>query len=123
MTGDDRILIKGLEIVARHGVLPEEAVLPQRFALDIAAYLDLGPAGRGDDLALSVSYADMTRVAQGAFTAQRFQLIEAAAEAVAAALLAAFNAIDRVDVEVRKPGAPIEAVFGHVGVAISRARS
>jgi hypothetical protein len=60
----------------------EEAVLPQRFALDIAAHLNLGPAGRSDDLSLSVSYADMVAWRRKRSQQRRFQLIEAAAEAV-----------------------------------------
>jgi dihydroneopterin aldolase len=55
-------------------------------------------------------------------TAQRFYLIEAAAEAVATALLNGFPLIGRVVVEVRKPSAAIDAVFDHVGVVIERAR-
>ena len=48
--------------------------------------------------------------------------IEAAAEAVATALLNGFPLIERVVVEVRKPAAAIDAVFEHVGVVIERAR-
>lgn len=118
----DRVLVRDLQLVARHGVLPEEAVLSQRFVLDVTAHLDLSAAGTSDDLAASVSYADLIAVTTQRFTGARFALIEAAAEAVAAALLARFAAIERVDVEVRKPAAPIDAVFGYVAVAIERRR-
>ena len=119
----DRILIRDLQVVARHGVLQEEAVLGQRFALDIEARLDLGPAGRGDEVGLTVSYADLIEIAVATLTERRFKLLEAAAEAVAAALLAKFGAIDSVAVELRKPGAPIDAIFAHVAVAIERSRA
>lgn len=119
----DRVLVRDLQLVARHGVLPEEAVLGQRFVLDITVHLDLATAGTSDDLAASVSYADLIAIASERFIGTRFSLIEAAAEAVAAALLARFPAIDRVDVEVRKPAAPIDAVFGYVAVAIERRRT
>lgn len=119
----DRILVRNLQLVARHGVLPEEAVLGQRFVLDLVAHLDLSAAGTSDDLAASVSYADIIAVATQRFTGARFALIEAAAEAVAAALLTRFTAIEQVDVEVRKPAAPIDAVFGYVAVAIERRRT
>lgn len=119
----DRILVRDLQLVAHHGVLPEEAALGQRFVLDITAHLDLSAAGTSDDLASSVSYADLIAVAAERFTGARFALIEAAAEAVAAALLARFPAIEQVHVEVRKPAAPIDAVFGYVAVAIERRRT
>ena len=119
----DRVLVRDLQLVARHGVLPEEAVLGQRFVLDITAHLDLLAAGTSDDLAASVSYADLITVASERFTGERFALIETAAETVAAALLARFPQIEQVDVEVRKPAAPIDAVFGYVAVAIERRRT
>ena len=118
----DRIIIRDLQVFARHGVLPEEAVLGQRFAVDITAHLDLRPAGRSDDLALSVSYADMVARVLATLTERRFALLEAAAEAAAEELLSQFPAIESVEVELRKPAAPIDAIFGHVGVAITRRR-
>ncbi len=118
----DRIVVRDLQVFARHGLLPEEAALGQRFALDIEAEIDLRPAGRADDLALGISYADIVAVAAAALKNPRRALIEAAAEAVADALLKAFPAIDGITLELRKPGAPIDAVFAHVAVAITRRR-
>ena len=119
----DAVFVRGLELFARHGVHEAEAALGQRFGLDLEARLDLGPAGRADDYALTVGYDAMIAVATEAFTARRYALVEAAAEAVAAALLARFPAIERVTVEVRKPAAAIDAVFGTVGVRIERTRT
>ena len=118
----DRIIVKDLQVFAHHGVLPEEKRLGQRFAVDVTAWLDLKPAGESDDYARTVCYDALTQVATEALTRRRFFLIEAAAEAVAAAVLARFPAVTRVAVEVRKPSAAIEAVFAHVAVAIERER-
>jgi dihydroneopterin aldolase len=118
----DRILLRDLQVFARHGVMPEEARLGQRFAVDVTAHLDLRPAGGSDDLRKTVDYDALTRLVVETFTARRFSLIEAAAEAVAQAILAAFPAVEKVEVEVRKPSAPIDAVFASVGVAVERSR-
>jgi dihydroneopterin aldolase len=118
----DCIILKDLQVFARHGVLPEENKLGQRFAVDVTAYLDLRPAGESDDYNRTVCYDGLTRMVMDTLTSQRFYLIEAAAEAVATALLSGFPLIERVVVEVRKPAAAIEAVFEHVGVVIERAR-
>jgi dihydroneopterin aldolase len=118
----DRIILKGLQVVARHGVRPEEKRLGQRFVVDVVAYLDLRPAGESDDYARTVCYDALTRTVTEALTARRFYLIEAAAEAVAGAVLGGFPAVERVTVEVRKPSAAIDAVFEHVAVAVERAR-
>ena len=118
----DRIFVRDLQVVARHGLLPEEAALGQRFALDVTAHLDLRRAGATDDLEEGVSYAEVTEAALAAFTARRWNLIEAAAKAVASSILERFRRIEIVEVEVRKPGAPIDAIFATVGVAITRRR-
>ncbi len=118
----DRIHVRGLTLFARHGVAPEEKALGQRFILDISAALDLRPAGISDDLGKTVGYDAIIARASAAFTERSYDLIEAAAEAVAQALLAAFPLIERVAVEVRKPSAPIDAVFADVAVAIERTR-
>ena len=119
----DRIVLKGLQVFARHGVLPEENKLGQRFAIDVTVHLDLRPAGESDDIRKTVDYDALVRLVTETFTARRFSLVEAAAEAVAQAVLAAFPAVDKVEIEVRKPAAPIDAVFACVGVAVERRRS
>jgi dihydroneopterin aldolase len=118
----DRIIIKDLQVFALHGVLPEEARLGQRFTVDVTAYLDLSPAGESDDYERTVGYDALTRLVVETLTQRRFFLIEAAAEAVAGTILAAFPAIERVAIELRKPSAPIDAIFSYVAVAIERPR-
>lgn len=118
----DRILVTDLQLFARHGVLPEEAVHGQRFELDLAVELDLAAAAASDDLARGVSYADLIGVASATFTGGRFNLIEAAAQAVADALLTNFPPLTAVSIEVRKPAAPIDAIFGSVAISLTRRR-
>jgi dihydroneopterin aldolase len=118
----DRIVLKGLQVFARHGLLPEEKTLGQRFAIDVTACLDLRAAGRSDDYKQTVCYDALTRLVIETVTTKRFYLIEAAAEAVAETVLATFPAIERVAVEIRKPAAAIDAVFDHVGVVVERSR-
>ena len=65
----DRIILKELGFFGYHGVMPEEAVLGQRFFVDLVCGVDLGQAGRSDELEHSISYADMYDVAKAAFEA------------------------------------------------------
>lgn len=118
----DRITVHGLAVRARHGVMAEERSLGQRFVLDIVAKLDLAAASRSDHLADTVCYATMVKVAVAAFGERHFNLIEAAAGAVADAILARFPAIRAVEITVEKPNAPIEAVFRTVSITIERSR-
>ena len=118
----DLIRVTRIAVFGRHGVLAEEAVLGQRFYISLEAELDLGPAGRSDDVAGTVSYADLTAVAVEIATALRFNLIEVLAETVAAEILARFARVAAITVQVDKPSAPVPAILDSVGVAITRRR-
>lgn len=118
----DKVFVRGLALHARHGVLPEERRLGQRFVLDIVCELGLDAAGASDDVRETVSYADLVEVASRVCAVRDYALIEALAEAVAAEILAQFPLVDTLSVRVEKPGAPIPAVFETVGVEIHRSR-
>lgn len=118
----DRIFLKGLLVHAHHGLLSHESEVGQRFVIDLDMAVDLGRAAASDHLADTVSYADVADVTVSTFKARNFKLLEAAAGAVAAAILEAFPAIATVTVTVHKPHAPIAAIFDDVGVVLTRRR-
>ena len=70
----------------------------------------------------SGSRDDTVAVARAAFCGRRYRLVEAAAGAVAEAVLEQFRQVVGVRVTVHKPHAPIAATFTDVGVTIARAR-
>lgn len=119
----DRIILSDLGFFGYHGVMPEEAVLGQRFFVDLVCGIDLREAGRTDDLDASVSYAEIYEVTKAAFEERRFKLIEAVAQNIADRLFDAFAAITWVQVRVRKPSAPIPMVAGEAAVELHRQRS
>ena len=86
----DRVFVTGLALHAFHGVMEHEATVGQTFKLDLALDIDLAPASRSDKLADTVGYDQVVDVASKAFCAKRHRLVEAAAGAVADAILAAF---------------------------------
>jgi 7,8-dihydroneopterin aldolase/epimerase/oxygenase len=118
----DSIFVVGLALHAFHGVMDHEASVGQTFKLDLTLDLDLGPASRSDKLIDTVGYDRVVEVASKAFCTHRYRLVEAAAGAVADAVLAAFGSVASVRVTVHKPHAPIAATFEDVGVTIARAR-
>ncbi|MCJ2141724.1 dihydroneopterin aldolase [Methylobacterium sp. E-066] len=118
----DRIEVARIAVFGRHGLLPEEAVLGQRFYISLEAGLDLAPAGRSDDVAHTVSYADLTQIAVEIATERRFNLIEALAEAIAATILDRFAPVETITVRIDKPSAPVPAILDGVSVAITRRR-
>jgi 7,8-dihydroneopterin aldolase/epimerase/oxygenase len=118
----DRVFVTGLVIHAHHGVMEHESKVGQRFVLDLELSIDLESAARSDKLVDTVSYAAIVETASRAFTAQSYRLVERAAGAVADALLAGFARVNAVRVTVRKPHAPIAAIFADVGVTLVRER-
>ncbi len=118
----DLVRVTRIAVFGRHGLLPEEAVLGQRFYISLEAQLDLSRAGRTDDVAGTVSYADLTQIACAIATERRFNLIEALAEAIAAEILERFAPVEAITVRVDKPSAPVPAVLEGVSVEITRRR-
>ena len=118
----DTIFVTGLALHAYHGVMQHEAKVGQTFKLDLTLDLDLIEASHSDKLADTVGYDQMVEVASRTFCAKRYRLVEAAAGAVADAILARFPQASAVRVTVHKPHAPIAATFAGVGVTIVRDR-
>jgi dihydroneopterin aldolase len=118
----DTVFVAGLALHAYHGVMQHEAKVGQTFQLDLVLDIDLTGASRSDKLADTVGYDQVVDVASSAFCARRYRLVEAAAGAVAEAVLDRFPTVLSVRVTVHKPHAPIAATFADVGVTIARAR-
>jgi dihydroneopterin aldolase len=102
--------------------MKHETKVGQRFAIDMLLSIDLKDASRSDKLADTIDYAAIVNAASRAFSARTFRLAEAAAGAVADAILKEFPQVQSARVTVHKPHAPISAIFADVGVTIERAR-
>ena len=118
----DRIRLRGMRFYGYHGVLEAERALGQRFVVDVELALDLRPAGMSDDLALTVSYAEVFEQARDVVEGPPCRLIEAVAERVAGRILDAHDAVEQVRVRVRKPGAPIKGALDTAEVEVVRTR-
>jgi dihydroneopterin aldolase len=119
----DQIFVTGLVLHAHHGVGEDEGRIGQQFLIDLVLVIDLAAASHSDKLIDTASYADIIDVASKAFRAKRFRLVEAAAGAVADAVLGAFPHVAQLTITVHKPHAPIAAVFADVGVTLVRTRN
>jgi dihydroneopterin aldolase len=117
----DRILLAGILAEGRHGVHEHERLVPQVFEIDVELALDLRPAGESDDLARTVDYSRVDAEVRALVATTSFRLIEALAETIAAAILAAHPA-DEVVVRVRKPAVLLGGPLESVGVEIRRRR-
>src|SRR5689334_1525732 len=118
----DVVFINGLVLHAYHGVAEHERRVGQPFILDLELSTDLKDAARSDKLADTADYGYMVQVVSNAFQTNHYRLVEAAAGAVIDAILDRFPRIDSVRITVRKPHAPIAAVFTDVGATLYRKR-
>lgn len=121
-TTPDRIAVSGITGRGWHGVLRAERDLGQVFVVDLVVGVDLAAAGRSDDLADTIDYAELAQVAHDHITGQPHDLVERLADAIATDILDRDRRIETVQVTVHKPGAPIPVPFGDVAVTVVRAR-
>jgi dihydroneopterin aldolase len=121
--GGDCIQLRGVRAFGVHGVLAEEKDKAQPFEMDLDLSVDLAPAARSDVLADTVDYGSVADAAVAVVRGARsFDLLEALAAAVAAAVLSCDIRIAAVTVALRKLEPPLTVDIACVGVLITRSR-
>ena len=116
----DKIKIKDLEVFAHHGVFKEENVLGQKFVVSVTFFLDTSLAGKNDDLDKSINYADAAWKIKEFLEKNTYKLLETAAEKLAEELLLTYPLAEKVEIEIKKPWAPILLPLDTVSVSIER---
>ena len=117
-----KIVLKELVFFARHGLLKEEAELGQRFRLDVVVELDPLVNLATDTPESTVNYVELFEAIKEIFTEQRFNMIEAAADAIAVGILDRFTKLVSVTVEVKKPSVPVDCVCDYFAAEVTRCR-
>lgn len=107
MRTNDYIKITNMRVYAYHGVLPEEKENGQEFFLNAKVYVDMRKAGLTDDLEDTLNYDRLCVFLQEIFKEKTFDLIEAAAEYTVQEIMRFFRPIQAMELEVRKPHAPV----------------
>lgn len=116
----DEIRIDNLEIYAYHGVFAEENEKGQPFFVNAVLYTDTRAAGLADELTLSTHYGEVCHFITKWMQEHTCKLIETVAEGVAQAVLLEYPLVEAIDLEIRKPEAPIGLPFDSVSVRIHR---
>lgn len=116
----DKIKIQNLEVFGRHGVFQEENTLGQKFLVNCVLYIDARKAGKSDELADSIHYGEICHYITEYMRDHTFKLIESAAEHLAQALLLHTPHLEKLDLEIKKPWAPIGLPIETVAVEITR---
>lgn len=115
----DIIKIVDLKVFAHHGVFPEETQNGQDFYVSANLYLDTFTASENDDLTKSADYGAVCHFINDYMTLHTFKLIETVANNLAREILTSFPLINAVDIEIKKPHAPIGLPFSNISVKVS----
>lgn len=112
-----KITLTGLRARGTHGVLPAEHEQAQDFVVDVSMEVCVQDAIANDDIARTISYADVADAVVAVITGPHVNLIETLADQIAeqVTLLGART----VTVTVHKPQAPINHQFADVSTTVS----
>lgn len=112
------IHIEGLEVYARHGLLPGEKEEKQLFRFDLELRLASCQACNSDNIEDTVDYAavcdDVVRAAGG----ESCDLLERLAARVAGVIMEKYPAVGRARVRVEKAVPPLDHVTAAVAVTV-----
>ncbi|MDE5558172.1 MAG: 2-amino-4-hydroxy-6-hydroxymethyldihydropteridine diphosphokinase [Ruminococcus sp.] len=116
----DEIRIDNLKIFAHHGVFQHENINGQNFFVNAVLYTDTEKSGTLDELECSTDYGSVCEFIRDIMTKNTFKLIETVANNMAIEILKNFPLVKGVDIEIKKPEAPIEMEFESVSVKVHR---
>jgi len=117
---NDFIKVTNLKVFAYHGVLEEEKKNGQDFYLNAKVYVDMRKAGLTDRLEDTINYDSVCIFLAEVFAEKQFDTIEAAAEYTLQEVIVNFPTIEAMELEIRKPHAPLTYVPEDISVTIYR---
>lgn len=107
--------LNDMEFMAKHGVLTEEKVTPQKFIVDVRIETDqIVTAAGTDKIADALNYVGVYELVYEIMMNQQFDLIETIAAKIAQEIVAKFSSIIAADVKVTKINPPIDGYTGTV---------
>ena len=112
----DRIELRGMSFMGRHGVRDAERESAQEFGVDVELEAELAPAGRSDRLDDTVDYTKVRAAAREVIEGPSRQLLESLAAAIAERVLTLPH-VESVSVRVAKRPAsmqPLDAAAVHI---------
>jgi len=116
----DKIIINDLEVYAFHGVNPEENKLGQKFLVSAVLHTNTRKAGISDNLEHTIHYGIISREIVNFMKQNTYNLLECAAEKLAMFLLKNTPLLESIEIEIKKPWAPIGLPVNYVSVKIER---
>jgi dihydroneopterin aldolase len=117
----DRIFIDGIKFHGFHGLTRMEREVGVRLSVDVSLELDLGPAGRSDQVRDTIDYRKVHQHVVEVGRGSSHHLLESFVADLLDRLFAEFPA-QRITVRVRKETPVLDGIVDSVGVEVSRTR-
>ena len=111
------ILLKDLRFQARHGVGAQETLVGNEFTVNLRLRTDLTKAVQTDDVADTLSYADVFEAVRDEMS-RPSQLLEHVAGRIARRLFHDFPALDAIELKLMKRNPPMGADIDSAGVEL-----
>lgn len=116
----EKITIKDLEVFGHHGVFKEEVLLGQKFLVTAVIEANEEEAVLSDDLLKGVDYGEVCRFIEEFMKKRTYKMLETVATNLADELLLKHERILNVEIEIKKPWAPVGVPMQYVSVKIKR---
>lgn len=116
----DRIKILDLEVFAKHGNNPEEKILGQKFYISVDLFCDIKNAATTDNISDTTNFSSVIKFISEFTKKNNYNLIETLAENLAQEILLCFDYIKEIELEIKKPFAPVELSLKNISVNIKR---
>jgi dihydroneopterin aldolase len=114
----ETLILKGITFWGYHGCAPEEAVLGQKFSVDLELTYDMSESIETDRLG-DFGYVEAYQIAERVVTKERYNLIQTVAHRIAEEIFKV-NPACRATVTVIKPGAPAGGVMDYAAARVTR---
>jgi dihydroneopterin aldolase len=110
------IHLKGLQLYAYHGVLPQERQTGSYFYINLSIKTDFSQASQTDNLEGTISYADIFEAVKSEMNTPS-SLLEHVCERISKRLFNDFPTIEEINIELNKENPPMGACVKSVGIS------
>ena len=114
---NSRIFIAGLRMRACHGVLPQERIVGGDFEVSLSVEYDISRAMATDDVADTLSYADLSELVRREMAVPS-NLLEHVAGRIAKAIIERWPQVSSVNLSITKLNPPMGADCDGAGVEL-----
>lgn len=116
----EQILVQGLQVFGYHGVYEQEKEEGQTFLVNCVMDTSFASAIHSDDVVETVDYGTVCLFIKKYFEEKAYDLLEKVADELATSIMYAFPGIEKIQIQITKPNAPIPMEFESVGVRVEK---